>query len=408
MNSAGIKDRSEQTEPVDAFSEEVSLLYLLIILSRRRKFILGSTLTVTILAIIVSLLLPFQYTAITVVLPPGQNLSASSSFLGQIGGAGALASVAGASLGIKNPSDLYVSLLRSRSLEDAMIQRFGLMSRYHAKKQSGARVALEGHTKVVVGPKDGLITIAVTDRDPKEAADLGNGYVEEFRNLSANLAITEASQRRVFFEQQLLQSKEDLAAAEEAMKNTEQSTGILQVDSQTRSLIEAAAALRAQIAASEVQIQTMRTYATENNSELVMNEQQLIALKDQLAKLAGTDPSAGAGFLLPKGKVPAASIEYLRRLRDMKYYETISELISKQYEMAKLDEARQGTALQVVDRALPPDSRSSPKRTIIVAAAMLLTFLGTCLWSLFAERLRGRKDSPQNRAYLKMLRATFR
>ena len=389
-------------------TEEVHLLYLLIILSRRRRFIISITLAATISAVIVSLLLPIAYTANTTVLPPSQSSSLSSSLMGQLGGAGALASVAGASLGIKNPADLYVALLHSRSVEDSMIQRFGLMSRYHAKKQSGARAALEGHTKIVVGSKDGLIDIRVTDANAKEAADLANGYVEEFRKLSATLAITEASQRRAFFQKQLFEAKDSLSAAEEALKRTEQSTGVLQVDSQARSLIESAANLRAQVVAKEVQIQGKRTYATENNSELIMDEQQLAALKAQLATLAGTDQSSNADFMIPKGKVPSASIEYLRKLRDVKYFETVSDLISKQFEIAKLDEAREGTAMQVVDAAMPPDSRSSPKRTIIVAVVMMLAFLGTCSWSMFAEWLRHTAQSPLNQEYLATLRETLR
>jgi len=408
MKPVAISDRSQEIEVENATTREVHLLYFLIILSRRRKFIILATLLATLLAVGVVLVIPVQYTADTTVLPPGQNSSMSSSLMGQLGGSGALASVAGANLGIKNPSEMYLALFHSRTVEDALIRRFGLMARYHAKKESGARVALESHSKIVLGAKDGLINIAVTDHDPKQAADLANAYVDEFRRLSANLAITEASQRRNFFEQQLLDAKENLTKAEEAMKAMQQATGILQIDSQSRSLIESAAALRAQVVAKEVQIQAMRTYATENNPQIIMDEQQLAALKAQLAMLAGTEQGSRGDFIVPKGKVPGAGMEYIRKVRDVKYYETVSELIAKQFEMAKLDEARQGAIIQVVDVATPPDTRSSPKRTIIVAAVMLFTFVATCLWSVFSERFRRAKDSATNREYLATLRATFR
>jgi len=257
----------------------------------------------------------------------------------------------------------------------------------------------------VLGSRDGLITINVTDRDPKEAAEIANDYVEEFRKLSANLAITEASQRRSFFQQQLRETNESLAAAEETMKHTEQTTGALQVDSQAKSLIESAAILRGQISAKEVQLQGMRIYATDDNPHIVMAEQELAALKVQLAKLAGTDQNADSEIIVPKGNIPEAEMEYIRKMRDVKYYETVADLIARQLEIAKLDEARQGAVIQVVDQAVPPDERSFPKRTITVAVAILLSFFGACGWCIFAEGLRRLKSESQR---LDSLRATFR
>ena len=401
---------SEQVETgttQDASAQEVHLLDLLIILSQRRKFICFFTLGAAIVATITVLLIPSQYTAETVVLPPAQNSSMSSAMLSQLGGSGALASVAGSSLGIKNPGDMYVSLLSGRTVEDSVVQRFGLMDRYRKKRMSDARVALESHSKIVLGAKDGLITISVTDRDPKQAAEMANGYVDEYRKLSANLAITEASQRRAFFQQQLLEANENLAAAEEAMKHTEQSTGILQIDSQARSLIESAAVLRGQVAAQEVQLQAMHSYATPENPQMVEAEQRLIALKAQLAKLSGTDANPGSDIIVPKGNIPQAGIDYFRKLRDVKYYETVTELIAKQFEMAKLDEAREGAIVQVVDMAVPPDKRSFPKRTLTIILAVVLGFFVACGWCVFAEGLRRLKRNPAERQRLDALRATF-
>jgi len=408
MKSEWVGGHIRDAELNDARGQNVYLLDFLIILSKRRRFILVFTLVVTLLTAIVTLLLPNQYTAETTILPPAQNSSMSSALMGQLGGSSALASVAGASLGIKNPSDMYVSLFQSRTIEDAMVQRFGLMAKYKAKKDSEARAAFERHAKVVLGAKDGIIHVTVKDRDPKQASDLANGYVDEFRKLTARLAITEASQRRLFFEKQLLESKENLTNAEEALKNTEQSTGVLQIDSQARSLIESAATLRAQVVAKEVQLQGMRSYATEDNPEVVTAEQQLAALKAQLAKLAGSDQGSSSDFMVPKGKVPEAGMEYLRRLRDVKYYETISELVGKQYEVAKLDEARQGAITQIVDVAVPPDNRSFPKRTISVVVALFFSFFVACVWCIFMGRMRIRNEDPEVRRRLDTLRATLR
>lgn len=389
-------------------SQEVNLLDLLIVLTKRRRFIFAFAAGTAVLAVIALLLIPSRYTAVTVVLPPGQNSSMSSALLSQLGGSAGLAAAAGTSLGIKNPGEIYVSLFRSRTVEDSVIQRFRLIERYHEKRLSDARTAFEARSKVELGAKDGLITISVTDRDPKEAAEIANSYIDEFRKFSANLAITEASQRRIFFQQQLLEVNGNLVAAEEAMKKTEESTGVLQIDSQTRSLIESAAALRAQVGAKEVQLQGMRAYGTEDNPEIVEAKQQLAELRAQLAQLAGSDQSSGSGLILPKGKVPEAGLEYVRKLRDVKYYDTMSELIAKQFEMAKLDEARQGTEIQVVDVAIPPDKRSFPKTMITIIIAILGGFFVACGWCIIAEGLRSLKRNPDNRRRLDALRATFR
>jgi uncharacterized protein involved in exopolysaccharide biosynthesis len=285
----------------------------------------------------------------------------------QLGNLGGMAALAGGSLGLKNPNDMYVAMFKSRTVEDAMVQHFGLMQEYRAKYPSDARKAFENYAVVDGSAKDGMIHISVQDHDPRRAADLANGFVDQFRLQSQHLAITEASQRRLFFEQQLEQAKDNLANAEEAMKETEQQTGVIQLDSQARALIESAESLRAQVAAKEVQLQGMRTYATGENSQVVQAQQELDSMRAQLAKLGGSEDSASGGIIVPKGQVPEAGLEYVRKLRDVKYNETIFDILARQFEVAKLDEAKQGALIQVVDPAVPPDRRSFPKRTLMQA-----------------------------------------
>jgi uncharacterized protein involved in exopolysaccharide biosynthesis len=409
MKTDTIPEQIPDLETQSVPAQEMHLLDVLIVLSKARRFILRCTVGAAILAAILVLVVPSWYRASTLVLPPTQS-SMSSALLSQLSSSStaALASYAGASLGIKNPSEMYVSLFRSRTLEDAVIQRFGLMARYRKKNMTDARTKFEDHSTVALGLKDGLIRITVEDHDPKMAAEIANAYVEEFRKLSATLAITEASQRRMFFQQQLLEARENLTVAEEAMKSSEQSTGVLQIDSQAKSLIESAAILRGQVVAKEVQIQSMRSFAAEDNPELVMAKEQLAALKAQLSKLAGEEQDTKADFIVPKGRVPAAGMEYIRKLRDVKYYETISELIAKQYEIAKLDEARQGAVIQVADLAVPPDKRSFPKRTMTVILVTLLVFIAACGWSLVSERLQRLKQDPAEHERLAALQAAFR
>ena len=312
---------------------EVSLLDVTVLLVQHKRFIVRFVLGAALLAVAIALLLPIRYEAKVVLLPPSsQSSSIASALLGQLGNLGSLGSLSAVAggLGMKTPTDMYVSLLKSRTVEDSTIQRFGLMAEYHEKRLSDARKEFERRTEVVSGQKDGLIRVTVEDREPKRAAELANGYVEEFRKLSASLAITEAARRRLFFEQQLQPAKEQLAAAEESMRKTQQSTGVLQIDSQARALIESTAVLRAQVVAKEVQIQGMRSFATEDNPDLVLAKQQLSALQSQLEHLAGSQHDTGSDIVLSKGRVTGAGMEYLRRYRDLKYNETVYELLTKE------------------------------------------------------------------------------
>jgi uncharacterized protein involved in exopolysaccharide biosynthesis len=193
--------------------DEISLLDLLIVIAERKRVILTITATFALLSIVVSLLLPKSYTATVTLLPPQQNSSVNASLAAQLGSGGGMAALAGGALGLKNPNDMYVAMLQSRTVEDAVVQHFELMQEYHAQYLSDARMAFESHTTVDGSGKDGLIHISVEDRSPQRAADLANGYVDQFRDMSQHLAITEASQRRLFFEQQLEQAKDDLANA---------------------------------------------------------------------------------------------------------------------------------------------------------------------------------------------------
>lgn len=387
----------------DKTEDGISLLDLLIALARRKGLIVGVTVSFAVIAICISLVLPISYKATAVILPPQQSGSLSSALLSQMGNLGSLASAAGGGLGLKNPTDLYVSMLQSRSVEDAMVQRFGLFARYKAKNPTDARKKFEGIREVKANTKDGLIQISIEEKDPKLAAEMANAYIEEYQKFSSTMAITEASQRRFFFQKQLEQAKDNLANAEEDLKRTEQKTGLIQLDSQARALIESSASLRAQVAAKEVQIQGMRSYATDQNSELHVAEQELAGLRAQLAKLGGSESESSAqqDLIIPKGQVTEAGLSYIRKLRDVKYNETIFEILARQFEMAKLDEAKQGALIQVVDRAVPPDQKSSPKRTLIVLVSSSVGFFMALLLALLMEELKNAETG--DRAKLRLL-----
>lgn len=392
---------------------ESSFLDLTALLVRHKRFIFGFVAISALSAVVISLLLPVEYEGTVVLLPPNQNTSMASAMLGQLGGSGGSLGLGtlgalGALTGMKSQADMYVAFLKSRTVEDAMVQRFALLGEYRQKRMSDARRVLEHHATITSGTKDGLIRVTVEDPDPKRAAEMANGYVEEFRKLSASLAITEAARRRLFFEQQLEQAKNDLATAEEAMRKTQESTGVLQIDSQAKALIESVAVLRAQVVAKEVQIQGMRSFASEDNPDLVLAKQQLAALQKQLEQLAGSRRDTGSDIVLSKGRVTQEGMEYLRRYRDLKYHEAIYELLIKGLEVAKLDEAKEGEIVQVVDRAVPADRKSSPHRTIIVIAATLLAFFLAVFWVVARQSVQQTLELPENRRKLQEIRTNWR
>jgi tyrosine-protein kinase Etk/Wzc len=384
--------------------EEVSLLDLLIVIVRYRWLIFKITACTIGIAIILSLLLPIKYTAMTSILPPQQGGSAGSALLAQLGSSlGPVASIAGGSLGLKSQNDLQVAMLKSRTVEDAMVDRFHLMDLFKVKRKSDARKRFEQIADIDSGAKDGLIRISITDKDANLAAVMANGYVEEFKRLSATLAVTEASQRRLFFEQQLAQAKDNLANAEEDLKRTEQKTGLVQLDAQTRATIELLADLRGQIAAKEVQIAGMRSFATGENPDLQIAEQQLAGLRSQEQRMGAASEGA-TNALVPKGNMQEAGIEYIRKLRDVKYFETIFDLLARQYEVAKVDEARQGAVVQVVDRAVVPDRKSSPQRTLIVLGSVVLGLFLGLVWAFSKEGLMRLSNNPAEHARMEELK----
>ena len=390
--------------------ESVSLLDLALVLAARKRFIMLCSLIAAVVTAIIALILPVVFTATTTMLPPQQSSSASA-LLGSLGGLASLAGGAGGGaasmLGLKNLADLYIGLLQSETVADELIGRFHLMQVYKTKKLVAARATLKSKTKILA-EKSSLISISVKDHDPKRAAALANGYVEELHTLMSHLAVTDAAQRRMFFEQQLEGEKNKLADAEVALEVTERKTGIIQPQGQAEAVIMTISQLRAQISASEVELAALRTSATDQNSDVITLQSQIKGLRAQLADFEKGHPGATGSVLTPTSEVPAATLEYIRRMRDVKYHETLFELLARQYEMAKVDEAKQGQMIQVVDPALVPEKRSWPPRTLLTLLAFVL---GACLSSfcvLLQASYRNRLQDPEIAAKTSQLQELMR
>jgi len=312
----------------------------------------------------------------------------------------------GGSLGIKNPNDLYVGILKSRTAADSIIGRFQFQALYRTDTMVATRSALARNTTITAG-KDGLIAIDFDDKDPMRAAAVANAYAEELDKLTQSLAVTEAAQRRLFFERQLLRVKTDLAQAEIAARSALAKGGVAMVGEQGKTMIESIARLRAQITAKEIQISAMKGFATEQNSEFVKARQEFAALRQQLAKLEGTEGQIDG---LTVAKDAGLGLKNMALMRDVKYYEVLFEAIAKQYELAKIDEAKESGIIQVVDKAIPPDRKSKPKRALIVMIATIAAGFVALLWAFVREARERASEDPVQAGRLSTLRryASFR
>ncbi len=302
-------------------NDEINLLDLLIVLAKHKAMILKITLGAALLAIGVSLLIPNVYTGTAKILPPQQGQSSASALLGQLGG---LAGLAGGAMGIKNPADIYLAMFKSRTLMEKIVNRFGLQQLYEAKTLTDTLNILGGNSTFTAG-KDGVITVEVSDHDPKRAADMANAFVDELGKLMQSFALTEASQKRVFFEQQMKQAKDKLTDAE------------IHLD-----------------------------------------------------------------------KTPNTSLQYTDAVRSVKYQEAVWEILAKQFEMAKLDEAKDFPLIQVLDQATPPEKKSKPKRSLIVLLVTLVALFLALLLAFVRESLLSAMEQPEQAARIQMLRNAFK
>lgn len=377
--SEHVEIQNKQYSVVQVEDEGIHLLDVCAALVRQRKIIFILPLVIGALALTASLLMKPKYVSTAVIMPPQQQSSSVTAMLGQLGG---LAGAAGSIAGLKNPNDLYVGMLQSRTIADNLIEKFKLKEYFNEDTLDSTREKL-AKVRSLSNGKDGLIGISIEDTDPKFAAELANAYVKELATLTKNLAITEAARRRVFFEKQLMAAKEDLANAEVAMRKMQETTGMLQLEEQVKGIIANEAQLQATIAAKTVQLQAMRSFATASNPEYMRLQEEMRGLQGQLEKLQSGQSRSG-DIMIPSGKLPAVGVEYVRTLRDVKYYETIFELLAKQYELAKIDEAKDSSMIQQLDLAVPAQEKIKPKPVLFTLAGLI----GGGIFAIFIAILR--------------------
>lgn len=369
---------------------QFDLLDLLLILTKRKRMILGITLASAFLIAIISLRMTPIYFAETKILAPQTSSSMTTQLLNQIGAASGLL---GSSPGVKSPNELYIGLLKSRPVLDRIIDRFNLMRLYNVKSREDAQQLLLVNIKAQSDSKSSIITVGIEDKDPKRAADMANALIEELRVMNKGLSVTEAAQRRLFFEEQLKDAKDSLSKAEEAMKGFQEKSGAVKIDAQAEVVIRGISELRAQIAAKEVQVRVMRTYSTPQNPDILRAEEELKGMRDQLSKLESK--SEGGNVMVPTGNMPSTGTQYVRLMRDLKFNETLYELLFSQFQAAKIDEARDAAMIQIIEKAVPPEKKIKPKRSLMVILAMISGFFVSIAVAFFMEYMEGVSGNPE-------------
>jgi uncharacterized protein involved in exopolysaccharide biosynthesis len=377
------------------------------LLLRHKFLILKCALAGGILAAIVVSLMKPVYTADASFLPPNSlETNSTSAMLGQVGQIsqlGTLGGGVGALSALKDSSQIYIGILGSRSVADELIRQFDLQKVYKTKKLSQTEKALARHTKILPA-KNSIVNIQVTDTDPKRAADLANGYLAALSKLNDQLALTEAGQRRAFFEHQLEAEKNLLADAEVDLTKTQEQSGMIVPTGQAALQMSTIAQTRAAISSREIELAALSQGATPQNADVVRLNSEIDGLKQQLRKLESSAVKEEPGSIdVPTTKVPQLTLDYIRKEREVKYHEALYQLLLRQYEAARLDESRSAPMMQVVDPAVIPDSKSGPWRSMITLVLAVLGALFGGIWVLLRARWERARNDPESAAKIRGL-----
>lgn len=383
----------DYNNPADAAmspGDEISLLDLLQVVADNLRLLVLAPLAAGVVALGITYIIPPTFTARVQFIPPKQQQSSAAAALSDLG---ILGGAAGAIAGVKNPADQYSALAKSTSVADALTAQFKLDERYGEHFKEKIRKELASNTRITVGAKDGLISIEVDDTDAQTAADMANAYVTELRKLLNRVALTEAQQRRVFFERMVGQAKASMVQAEQALKASGVDGSALKISAS--SSLEGVARLKAQISVQEVKLAAMRGYLADTAPEFKQAVTELGALRSQMAH-------ADQGDTAPTGQS-----DYVARFREFKYQEALFTLYMKQFEIARVDESREGAVIQVVDAAEKPDRKSKPKRGLVATLTALTTGFALLLFVFVRQSLRNSAQTPETAEKMQRLRATW-
>jgi len=368
--------------------------YLMVIL-RYKKMIFFTTFGVAILAVLVILLMPNIYTAKAMIIPSDDDTGNMGALLSQLGGLVGMGGTAGGAITAKTTGNLYVTMLKSETIKDAIIDRFKLIDLYEAKYRADVYKTLDKIADISLGKKDGVITIMVDDENPKRAAGMANAYVEELGKLAAGLSMTGAGKNRLFLEKRIAEARADLSRAEDSLKSFQSRNKAISVSDQAQATIAGVAQLRAQLAIKEVELGTLKRQYTDTSQEVKTAKATVANLRAQIGGLEGK--GGGSSSIPSVGNMPQLGQEYMRLMREFKIQEAVVEMLTKQYEVSKLSEVKDVAPFQVLQKASVPERRTKPKRVKFVALAGMFTFVLTILAVFSLESFRTMDDSEKER-----------
>jgi uncharacterized protein involved in exopolysaccharide biosynthesis len=391
-----------QEEPARVMRDR--MIARLSLLWNERRFLARCTLAGFAASIVIVLLIPVRFTSTTRLMPPEQSSSSGiAAMLASVtsGGTSALGALGGDLLGLKTSGDLFLGVLRSRSIQDALVAKFDLRKVYGINSWEDARKQLEKRTDVTADRKSGIITIVVQDHDRQLATSLAAEYVAQLDRVVTSMNNSSAHKERVFLERRLVQVDQDLEDSEQDFSKFASKNTAIDIKEQGKSMIEAAALVEGQLIAAQTELQSLRQLYTENNVRVRATEARVEELRRQLQKLGGsarptpdstpdTETSAESGTSQDHPptirELPALGVPYADLLRRVKVQEALFETLTKEYELAKIDEAKESLSVKVLDPANLPERKSYPPRTILVFLFTVLTFGGAIAWVFVKTR----------------------
>jgi uncharacterized protein involved in exopolysaccharide biosynthesis len=379
-----------------------------------RQFVASVLLRGTLFALVVALLIPATYESGSQLMPPDQHSGAlgmlaamtdfsSGSSSGGGGGGGTLGMV-GDILGMKTTGALYISMLKSETIQDNLINRFDLRKVYSTKTYLSARKMLTSRTDISEDKKSGVLSIMVTDRNPQRATDLARAYVDELNHMVVDLDTSAAHRERVFLEERLKVVKKDLDASSKAFSEFASKNTAIDIKEQGKSMVQAAAVLQGQLTAAQSELRGLEQIYTASNVRVRALQARVVELQRQLEKLGGSaaDDSSGptSDQMYPSiRQLPVLGVPFYNLYREQTINETVFEILTKEYEIARIEEAKQVPTVKVIDVAKPPERRSGPPRTLITFAGAFLSLCFAAIW-LFGREVWNGLDSQDSRKIL--------
>jgi uncharacterized protein involved in exopolysaccharide biosynthesis len=382
------------------------------VLWTRRGLVCRVTLGGIAVAIAAALLIPERYASTARLMPPDSQSGSGAAMLAAMSGSAGLSALAGNLLGVKGTGALFVGVLGSRTIQDRLIERFDLMAVYGASRLDDARQGLAGRTNVSEDRKSGIVTITVEDNDPERATAMARAYVDELDRLVVELTTSQANRERLFLEERLRTVKDDLDFAAREFSQFASDNATLDIRDQGRAMVDAAATLQGQLIAAQTELEGLRQVYADNNVRVRSLQARVDELRHQLDRMGGLGAPAterdGVALYPTLRELPLLGVTYADLYRRTRVQETVFELLTQQYELAKVQEVKEIPSVRILDHPVVPEKKSFPPRTLIVLAGMLLAFGTSVAWVLGRAYWDGMDENDPGRQFAQEVFSTLR